>query len=94
MSGLEAAVDAGADMVEFDVAEGLVLEHPGGESTAVRPTLDDALAYLAREAIGVHVDLKHEGSAAAVRRHDLGGRVMSPSRGRGRCGGSKTQIRP
>jgi glycerophosphoryl diester phosphodiesterase len=83
LAGLEAAVSSGADVVEFDVAEGLVLEHPGGLPAHRPPALDDALAYLAEHAIGVHIDLKHDGIepgvAAAVRRHDLGGRVVVSS---------------
>jgi glycerophosphoryl diester phosphodiesterase len=83
LEGLEAAVAAGADLVEFDVAEGLVLEHPGVAPAAVPPGLDDALAYLARQEIGVHIDLKHDGIepdvATAVRRHGLGGRVIVSS---------------
>jgi len=82
VAGLEAAVAAGADMVEFDVGEGLVLEHPGVPSDTPT-TLDDALAYLSGETIGVLIDLKHEGIeadvAAAVRRHELGGTVIACS---------------
>jgi glycerophosphoryl diester phosphodiesterase len=83
LEGLEAAVAAGADLVEFDVADGLVLEHPGGAPAEAPPGLDDALAYLARQKIGVHIDLKREGIepevATAVRRHGLGDRVIVSS---------------
>jgi len=83
LEGLEAAVAAGADLVEFDVSRGLVLEHPGGVRAEAPPNLDDALAYLAVQEIGVHIDLKGEGIepdvAAAVRRHGLGDRVIVSS---------------
>jgi glycerophosphoryl diester phosphodiesterase len=83
LAGLEAAVAAGAEMVEFDVAAGLVLGHPGVLPADDPPTLDDALAYLAAQAIGVHIDLKHAGIepevAEAVRRHALGERVIVSS---------------
>lgn len=84
LTGLEAAVAAGADLVEFDVVDGLVLEHPGGDRAGdPPPTLDDALAFLAAQEIGVQIDLKHEGIetdvAAVVRRHGLGDRVIVSS---------------
>jgi glycerophosphoryl diester phosphodiesterase len=83
LAGLEAAIASGADLVEFDVAEGLVLEHPGGISAESPPALDEALALLAAHSIGVHIDLKHDGIepgvAEAVRRHDLGERVVVSS---------------
>ncbi len=83
LAGLEAAVASGADFVEFDVAAGLVLAHPGAEPAKDPPTLDDALGYLAGQAIGVHIDLKHDGIepdvARAVRRHDLGERAIVSS---------------
>lgn len=74
---------AGADLVELDVAEGLVVEHPGEERAEDPPGLEEALTYLAGQAIGVHIDLKHEGIerdvAEAVRRHDLAERVLVSS---------------
>jgi glycerophosphoryl diester phosphodiesterase len=83
LAGLEAAITSGADMVEFDVAEGLVVEHPGGVPAGSPPTLDDALALLAAHPIGVQIDLKHDGIepgvAEAVRRHDLAERVVVSS---------------
>jgi glycerophosphoryl diester phosphodiesterase len=83
LAGLEAAVASGADIVEFDVTEGLVLEHPGGVPVGSPPALDDALALLAAHPIGVHIDLKHDGIepgvADAVRRHELGERVVVSS---------------
>jgi glycerophosphoryl diester phosphodiesterase len=83
LAGLEAAIGSGADIVEFDVAEGLVLDHPGGVPAKSPPALDDALALLAAHPIGVQIDLKHDGIepgvAEAVRRHDLGERVVVSS---------------
>jgi glycerophosphoryl diester phosphodiesterase len=83
LAGLEAAVAAGADLVEFDVGPGLVLEHPGVVPMGAPPALDEALAYLAAQPIGVHIDLKHHGIehevAAAVRRHSLAERVIVSS---------------
>jgi glycerophosphoryl diester phosphodiesterase len=83
LAGLAAAVAAGADLVEFDVAAGLVLEHPGGARAEAPPNLDDALAYLAGQPIGLHIDLKHDGIepdvACAVRRHGLQDRVIVSS---------------
>jgi glycerophosphoryl diester phosphodiesterase len=83
LAGLEAAIASGADIVEFDVAEGLVLEHPGGIPAESPPALAEALALLAAHSIGVHIDLKHDGIelgvAEAVRRHDLAERVVVSS---------------
>ncbi len=83
LAGIEAAVAAGADMVEFDVSDGLVLAHPGDPPATDPATLDDALGYLAGQSIGVHIDLKHSGIepavARAVRRHGLGERVIVSS---------------
>src|SRR5579862_9552360 len=56
LAGLEAAVEAGADVVEFDVDRGLVIRHPGQPRTGL--TLDQALDFLAGTAIGIHLDLK------------------------------------
>jgi glycerophosphoryl diester phosphodiesterase len=83
LAGLEAAVASGADLVEFDVAESLLVEHPGTPRAEEPPTLDDALAYLAGQGIGVHIDLKHDGIEAevarAVRTHDLAERAVVSS---------------
>jgi glycerophosphoryl diester phosphodiesterase len=80
LESLDAAVAAGADLVEFDVCEGLVLGHPGKELHGEPPTLDDALELLAAKGVGAHVDLKLEGVeaevAAAVRRHGLEHRAL------------------
>jgi len=83
LAGLEAAVAAGADLVEFDVTEGLRIDHPGEPRADDPPALDEALTYLAGQEIGVHIDLKHDGIepevAAAVRRHGLADRVLVSS---------------
>jgi glycerophosphoryl diester phosphodiesterase len=88
LAGLEAAVAAGADLVELDVdrAPGgtrLILGHPGGPTTTQPLSLDDALAYLAGTAIGIHLDLKPVGAeaeiGAAVDQHRLAGRVIVSS---------------
>ena len=85
LPGLEAAVAAGADLVEFDVGLGLILGHPGEALDDEPPALDDALGYLAPLGVGIHIDLKARGIepevAAAIRRHGVGDRVVvsSPS---------------
>ena len=80
LASLEAAVDAGADIVEFDVLPGLRLGHSVREAAAEPLALDDALAFLARHDVGVHLDLKHQGYerdvAVAVARHALGERAL------------------
>jgi glycerophosphoryl diester phosphodiesterase len=86
LEALEAGVAAGADLLEFDVGEGLVLGHPGVEPEGSPPTLDDALAYIASTGAGAHIDLKLEGAepevAATVRRHGLGERTLVSSTSR------------
>jgi len=88
LEGFAAAVGAGADLVEFDIDRGaddsaLVIGHPGVAATGAALELDDALAYLASQSIGVHVDLKLVGAereiAAAVRAHGLGERTLVSS---------------
>ena len=85
LEGLAAAVAAGADLVEFDVERGvddasLVIGHPGVATEGDPVGLDDALAYLATEATGVHVALKLAGAerelGSAVRAHGVGGRTI------------------
>jgi glycerophosphoryl diester phosphodiesterase len=75
LASLAAAVDAGADLVEFDVGAGLVLAHSADETPAEPISLDDALDFLGRNGAGVHVDVKQHGIEArvveAVRRHGL-----------------------
>ncbi len=83
LEALAAGVAAGADLLEFDVDEGLVLGHPGRERATHPPTLDDALAYIASTDAGAHIDLKLEGAepevAEAVRRHGLAERTLVSS---------------
>ncbi len=83
LESLAAAVAAGADVVEFDVGEGLVLGHSLRERPVSPASLDDALAVLAEHDVGVHVDLKLVGIerdvAAAVRRHGLADRTLVSS---------------
>ena len=80
LAALEAAVAAGADLVEFDVAPGLVVAHSAAETPGEALTLDAALEYLASVDIGVHVDVKLPGYEAAVvdavRRHGLAERAL------------------
>ncbi len=78
LAALAAAIDAGADAVEFDVLAargGLLLAHSADEMPADAATLDEALAFLAGSEVGLHVDVKGEGSEAAIaealRRHGL-----------------------
>jgi glycerophosphoryl diester phosphodiesterase len=80
VAALEAAVAAGADLVEFDVGPDLRLAHSPGEALPDAPTLDEALELLASRPVGLHVDVKAAGYeaavVAAVRRHGLGERVL------------------
>src|SRR5262249_54294554 len=76
-------VAAGADLVEFDVVDGLLVDHPGEARPDDPPALDDALAYLAGQEIGVHIHLKQEGiepeGVAPLHRHGLADRVLVSS---------------
>ena len=78
-AALEAAVAAGADVVEFDVSPGLVVAHSPAERAPGALSLDDALELLAPHGIGLHVDVKDQGYeaevVAAVRRHGVGERA-------------------
>lgn len=81
LESFRAAVEAGVDLVEFDVIElrggGLVVAHSRDQIVPETPTLDDALAFFADEAshTGLHLDLKTRGTeagvAAALGRFDL-----------------------
>ena len=79
LPAFQAAVDAGVDLVEFDVLRGrdgdLVLAHSPDHLPEGGPTLDDALGYLAGAGVGAHVDLKQRGYEAgvveALRRHGM-----------------------
>lgn len=79
LEALRAGIAQGCDYVEFDVLSkpdgGLVLAHSARELPDDVASLDDALALLAAEGVGAHVDLKErgleEGVGAALRNHDL-----------------------
>jgi len=80
LAALEAGVAAGADLVEFDVSPGLLVAHSPEEAGPAPLALDDALAFLARHDVGLHVDVKERGYEAevldALRRHDLLARAV------------------
>ena len=80
LEALQAAVDAGADIVEFDIGPDLRLSHSAREAPAAQVSLDDALEFLREHALGVHLDAKLPGYEQAVvdaaRRHDLVGRAV------------------
>ena len=62
IEALAAAVEAGADAVEFDVGPGLLLGHDPHLATGLH--LDDALAFLRDTTLGVQVDMKVRGHRA------------------------------
>lgn len=80
LASLEAAIDAGADLVEFDVAPGLVLAHSPRDASPDAVSLDRALAFLRDHDVGLHLDVKLAGYerevANAVAAHSLDGRVV------------------
>jgi glycerophosphoryl diester phosphodiesterase len=80
LESLAAGLDAGADLVEFDVGPGLVLGHSVAEAPAERATLDDALALVADRGASAHVDLKAAGIervvAHSLRDHGLADRAV------------------
>ncbi|HZT17702.1 MAG TPA: glycerophosphodiester phosphodiesterase [Gaiellaceae bacterium] len=61
LSSLEAAIEAGADLVEFDVSPGLLLEHSPGEAGRDAVRLEQALELLRDRGVGAHVDVKLPG---------------------------------
>jgi glycerophosphoryl diester phosphodiesterase len=83
IESFEAAVAAGADAIEVDVAAGLVVAHSQHEVPERALALGDALAFAKEHDIGVLLDLKHPGIedavAASVRRHALGGSTFVSS---------------
>jgi glycerophosphoryl diester phosphodiesterase len=83
LAALSAAVAAGVELVEFDVGASLVLGHSARELPAEPISLDEALAFLRAHDVGAHIDLKDTGLeeeiVAAIRRHDLTGRVVVSS---------------
>ena len=80
LAALEAAVAAGADLVEFDVSPGLRLGHSELELPGDAISLDDALEFLGATTSGVHLDVKLPGYEAevveAIRRHRLEDRAV------------------
>ena len=75
LASLQAAVDAGADIVEFDISPGLRLGHSLDELPEELLSLDDALEFLGGQEIGLHLDVKlpgyEDGVLDALRRHRL-----------------------
>lgn len=63
LAAFEEAVAAGADLVEFDVAPGLVVAH---DPRRPGPRLDEILEVLAPAAVGLHLDVKLPGYEQAV----------------------------
>jgi glycerophosphoryl diester phosphodiesterase len=80
LESLQAAVAAGADVVEFDVGADLRLAHSAREAPERQVTLDAALEYLKAQGVGVHVDIKRPGYEAeivqALQRHELVARSL------------------
>jgi glycerophosphoryl diester phosphodiesterase len=80
LQSLEAAVLAGADLVEFDVGPDLRLAHSHRETPESQVALDDALEFLRGAGVGVHLDVKRPGYeeqvADALRRHGLESRAV------------------
>jgi glycerophosphoryl diester phosphodiesterase len=80
LASFEAAVAAGADLVEFDVAPGLFVAHSAREAPPEALALDIVLAYFATVGVGVHVDVKLPGYEQAVveaiHRHGLAERAL------------------
>lgn len=75
LESLQAAVAAGADLVEFDVGPDLRLAHSARETPDGQVTLDTAVEYLKAQGVGVHVDVKRPGYeeqiASVLRRHGV-----------------------
>jgi glycerophosphoryl diester phosphodiesterase len=75
LESLAAGIDAGADVVEFDVGTGLLLGHSPRERAERPVALSEALAFLRERDAGIHVDLKRvgieEAVVAEIRRHGL-----------------------
>jgi glycerophosphoryl diester phosphodiesterase len=79
-ASLEAAIAAGADIVEFDISPGLRLGHSLHELPREELSLDEALGFLAGHGTGVHLDVKLPGYEAevldAIRDHRLEQRAL------------------
>jgi glycerophosphoryl diester phosphodiesterase len=80
LASFEAAVGAGADLVEFDVGRELLIGHSEHERPVEEARLGEALALLGGLGAGMHVDLKCVGIEQAVvdeaRRHGVEDRVV------------------
>jgi glycerophosphoryl diester phosphodiesterase len=80
IQALQAAVDAGAQLVEFDVGPDLTLAHSQREVPEAAVSLDEALEFLREHSLGVHLDVKLPGYEHAVvetlRRHGLADRGL------------------
>jgi glycerophosphoryl diester phosphodiesterase len=80
LASLAAAVEAGADLVEFDVGGDLTLAHSPWEIPDDPISLDQALEFLRERAAGVHLDVKRVGIEQqvvdALRRHGLAERSV------------------
>ena len=83
LASFAAAVEAGCDLVEFDVGPGLVVAHSVQERPLEPILLDDALDYLRGRGAGAHVDVKQVGIEPqvvdALRRHALADRALVSS---------------
>jgi glycerophosphoryl diester phosphodiesterase len=80
LAALEAAVAAGAHLVEFDIGPDLALAHSLREVPKEQVSLDDALEFLKAHELGVQLDVKgpgyEQGVVDAIRRHGLGERAL------------------
>ncbi len=80
LEALQAAVAAGAQLVEFDIGPDLRLAHSDREVPVGAITLDAALEFLREQSLGVHLDLKQPGYEAEVvetlRRHGMDERAL------------------
>ena len=88
LASFRAAVQAGVDLVEFDVirhGDRLLVAHGSAAVVADTPTLDEALRFFVDEApsIGLHLDLKltryEQEVVEALRRHGLAHRSFVSS---------------
>jgi glycerophosphoryl diester phosphodiesterase len=75
LEALQAAVDAGAQLVEFDIGPDLRLAHSQRELTETSVSLDTALEFLREHSLGVHLDIKRPGYESAIvealRQHEM-----------------------
>jgi glycerophosphoryl diester phosphodiesterase len=80
LAALQAAVDSGAQLVEFDIGPDLHLAHSSNEVPGEQISLDDALEFLREHHLGVHLDAKLPGYERqlvdALRRHGLEERAV------------------